>query len=241
MAYPTGYATCHHYVSYELKKASEDCEEIELIPVSKIEAAFELYDTSEIWETPCPNCSSTKVKYLEHAHPKLDKEILDLWGNNDNYKVDVQDEEIVLAKIENLELILDGIDKEEYLVNKQIILIQTLCVLLYDYTVEPTEIFKLSENERNKIIGQVRPELIKRLNKIKNTEKRGIAKYYRGRYYKNDFKSCRGLGNENELRDFKEMNNWKEIITGLKSMNEMNKTMTQTIKSTMYNKRSQRS
>ena len=157
-------------MKYELKRACKNCDNIDLIKVTKIEAAFELYDASKIYSTKCSNCDSNSLKYLEHAHPKLDQEILDLWGRNENYRVSPQDEEIILAEIENLNLITKAIDENNYLESKQTVLIQTLCVLLYDYTVEPNENYNLTADERNKIIGQIRPELIKRKKKIKELE-----------------------------------------------------------------------
>ena len=141
-----------------------------MIEVTKIEAAFEIYDASKIYNIKCSNCDSDSLKYLEHAHPKLDQEILDLWGTTENYRVSPQDEEIVLAEIENLSLILKAIDENKYLESKQTVLIQALCVILYDYTVEPNENYNLTTDERNKIIDQIRPELIKRKNQIKEVE-----------------------------------------------------------------------
>ena len=159
-------------MKYELKRACKKCDNIDLIPVTKIEAAFELYDSSKIFEAKCSNCHSRDLKYLEHAHPKLDKEILDLWGNNENYQVEIEDEEIVLADIENLNLIIRAIDENAYLKSKQIVLIQALCVLLYDYTVEPNENYDLTSEERNNIIKRIRPELIKRKDKIREVDNR---------------------------------------------------------------------
>lgn len=157
-------------VKYELKRACKKCENIDLIPVTKLEAAFELYDSSKIYNTNCSKCDSKEMKYLEHAHPKLDKEIIDLWGSNNNYRVSPQDEEIILAELENLELITNAIDENKYLSYKQIVLLQALCVLLYDYSVEPNENYDLTTEEINNIIEKIRPELIKRKSKIKKVE-----------------------------------------------------------------------
>lgn len=157
-------------MKYELKRACKNCDNLDLIGVTKIEAAFELYDVSKIYNANCSNCDSIDLKYLEHVHPKLDQEIIDLWGENENYRVSPQDEEIILAKLENLSLITTAIDEHKYLESKQIVLIQALCVLLYDYTVEPNENYDLTTEERNNIIELIRPELLKRKNKIKEVE-----------------------------------------------------------------------
>ncbi len=46
---------------------------------------------------------------------KLDKQLLDIWGNNLQLTLMEQDEELLLAEVEYLPMILQAIDEKQYL------------------------------------------------------------------------------------------------------------------------------
>lgn len=153
-------------MEYNLKRTCADCKNVDLFPVSKMEAAFELYDNSTIWKTKCTKCGSDKGYSLQHAHPKLDKEILDIWGNDSKLFLMIQDEELFLAEYEYFPMILKAIDESKYLKSKIDVLVESICVLLYDYTVAPEEYSEKENKERESFAEKIRPELIKRKNRI---------------------------------------------------------------------------
>ncbi|MBO9701372.1 MAG: hypothetical protein J7604_14275 [Sporocytophaga sp.] len=82
----------------------------------------------------------------------------------------VQDEELLLAKLDYLPMTLKAIDEQKYPKHKIDILIESICVLLYDNTFQSEE-YSNEENElRQRIAEEVRPELIKRKDKILEAE-----------------------------------------------------------------------
>ena len=153
-------------MEYYLKRICEDCKNVDSFELTKVDAAFELYDSSEIWHTPCSKCRSVNCESIEHSHPKLDRELLDIWGNDLKINLMEQDEELFLAEIEYLPLILQAIDESKYFKSKINILIESLCVLLYDNTVQD-DCYSSEENkERQRIANIVKPELISRKEEI---------------------------------------------------------------------------
>ena len=113
-AYPTGYAPytqrCAQLkMKYKLTRTCKDCKHVDSIELTKVEAAFELYDSKKFWNTPCSNCGSKKCECLGHQHPKLDKELLDMWGNNPELFLMEQDQELLLAEYEYLPMLLNAI------------------------------------------------------------------------------------------------------------------------------------
>ncbi|MGH2667192.1 hypothetical protein [Flavobacterium sp.] len=160
-------------MEYKLKRKCADCGHVDFIFLTKIEAAFELYDTNEIWKSLCSKCHSEKCNSLIHAHPKLDEEILNIWGYDSNLFLMEQDEELFLAEIDYLDMILEKIDDASYLKAKIDILIEAVCILLYDNTFadDNYDDYSDAENKQRKEIADfVRPQLYKRKEKIKKAE-----------------------------------------------------------------------
>lgn len=153
-------------MNYHLQRTCAACKNVDLFPVSKMEAAFELYSSKGIWNTKCTKCNSLKCSSLQHAHPKLDQEILDIWGNDPKLFLMVQDEEIFLAEYDYFPMLLKAIDESTYLKSKIDVLVESICVLLYDYTVASEEYSEKENQERESIAKKIRPELIKRKNRI---------------------------------------------------------------------------
>lgn len=153
-------------MEYKLIRTCKDCNNVDSFSLTRIEAAFELYDLNAIWKTPCSNCGSINCKSLAHHHPTLDKELLDMWGHNPELFLMEQDQELFLAEIEYFPMLLQAIDESKYLKSKIDILIEAVCVLLYDNTVAPEEYSDKENQERENIAVKVRPELIKRKDRI---------------------------------------------------------------------------
>lgn len=154
-------------MKHDIERTCKDCENVDLIPLTRIEAVFELYDSGVIWETPCSNCGSTNCKRFGYLRPALDRELLDMWGNDLKLFFVDQDQELVLSKYDYFPMLLEAIDEERYPKTKIDILIGAVCILLYDNTVSSEEEYSKKENnEREDIAEKVRPELIKRKNRI---------------------------------------------------------------------------
>jgi len=85
-----------------------------------------------------------------------------MWGNDPELRVLDQDEELILAEFEYLPMLLNAIDDSSYMGAKTDILIEAICILLYDYSVVSEEYSDPEKVEREQIAQQVRQELIKR-------------------------------------------------------------------------------
>ncbi len=153
-------------MEYKLTRTCKDCKNVDSFKLNKVESAFELYDSNAVWNTPCSNCSSLNCESLGHHHPTLDKELLDMWGNDPELFLMEQDQELLLAEYEYFSMLLEAIDESKYLDNKIDVLIEAVCVLLYDNTVSSDEYSDKENNERVIIAKKVRPELILRKERI---------------------------------------------------------------------------
>ncbi len=157
-------------MNYKLIRTCKDCNNEDSFTLTKVEVAFEQYNFNSIWESPCTICKSMNCSSISNPMIKVDRELLDLWGNDSNLHFMEQDEEIILAEIDYFPMILQAIDKEIYLRNKTNILIDAACVLLYEYTNYQDE-YSQKENEIRKITARkIREELIKRKDKISRAE-----------------------------------------------------------------------
>ncbi|WP_211236727.1 hypothetical protein [Sporocytophaga myxococcoides] len=81
-----------------------------------------------------------------------------------------QDEELFLAELDYFPMLLKAIDEQAYLKRKIDILIESICVLLYDNTFQSEEYTDEENEQRQRIAEEVRPELIKRKDKIIKAE-----------------------------------------------------------------------
>ena len=102
---------------------------------------------------------------------KLDKEILDIWGNDEKLYLNPQDEEIILAEMDYFPLIITSINDDKYLIRKIEILLESICILLYDNTVNPEEYDDDENHIRQKNAEIILPELIRLRDKIIESEK----------------------------------------------------------------------
>lgn len=134
-------------------------------PVTKVEAAFELYD---FWNKQCSHCGSSSCQALFHPKPELDEELLELWCQNPKWQFCQQDEDIILAEIDNLPLLLKAVDQPLYPEQKRNVIISAMCVLLYDNLSIDENLSGQEKNARKKKADTILPELIKRKKMIEN-------------------------------------------------------------------------
>ncbi|MBK7139919.1 MAG: hypothetical protein IPH74_13265 [Bacteroidetes bacterium] len=94
------------------------------LEITEREAAFEeIRSQKELnWNTPCKKCNSTSCTSLSYPFVNYyKKEIFEEWKYNEKLHFYCQDEDIILADIDNLDNILEGIDnmKKLYFVRNQ--------------------------------------------------------------------------------------------------------------------------
>lgn len=153
-------------MEYKLERQCNDCGNIDTIALTKIEAAFEIYNIGNIWNQNCKKCDSKNCASTKSGPKFIDKELLDIWGNDLNLFFMSQDEELILAEMQYFPMILNAIDDEKYLDRKIDILLESICILLYDNTASCEEYSKEENDIRGKNKNIVLPELIKRKEKI---------------------------------------------------------------------------
>ena len=157
-------------MKYQIIRTCKNCKNEDVFEFTKIQIAFELYDSNEIWKGKCQKCQSQNFSSLQNPYLELDKEILDVWGNDEKLFLNPQDEEIILAEMHHLELILNSINEKTYLKRKIDVLLESLCVLLYDNTVICEEYSEIENQEREKNAKIILPNLIKLKTEIKKSE-----------------------------------------------------------------------
>lgn len=150
-------------MTYTQTRTCSDCNHEDTRELTEREAAFvELQNWCEYWETPCSQCGSRKCESVGIQEVSLTESLLDEWGKNTNLSVNEQDEEIILGNPQYMDLLLRGIESENYLVCKKRVLLEALCVILYDAIVKDEEYSDEENLQRLKVAEKVKPELIKR-------------------------------------------------------------------------------
>ncbi len=144
---------------YEIKRCCSKCEKIESIFISKKEAAFDLIKINEVPGSFCENClNNVFTRFLPTVH--LDFELLKEWATDLNLQLMPQDEELFLADEIYLEMILEILDTIIIPYKKNNILIDALCIIIYDNSIDDN--LQRDEKLKNRVII----ELNKRLDKL---------------------------------------------------------------------------
>ena len=157
-------------MKFGLTRSCKACHQEDFYTFSKVEAAFHLYDLQDFWTRACSNCGARQAQSITYHTPKPDQELFDLWGKDAKLRFMDQDEGIILGEYENLPLLLKAIDEEKYLKEKMDVLIEAVCVILYDHSYPSHEFSEKEEEDRKHIAARIRPELIKRKERIKASE-----------------------------------------------------------------------
>lgn len=118
--------------------------------LSKKQAAFGLIGSDYI---SCIHCGEVKPQSSALYKPPLDNELLQLWGKNEDYYFFEQDEDLFLAQIDNLDLLLSGFDNQEFLEQKKGTIASALCALLVDNPSEKTLILSELLKRKNHILS----------------------------------------------------------------------------------------
>jgi hypothetical protein len=115
--------------SFEQSRTCSKCENEETRQLEKIDAAFVQHSR---WDAPCGNCGAQDFSTQSMPMPNLDKDILEAWIKDENLNLLDQDEDIILASKENLELLKAYVVRDDAKLEKRSMLLSALCVLIYD-------------------------------------------------------------------------------------------------------------
>lgn len=149
-------------MTYKYNKTCK-CGNVDSIEVDKREAAFELKD-SFIYNLICTKCGKKNISTISSNKPDIDEELLAEWSKNSEYYFSPQDEELLLAQHnENIELYLKFIDQNKIDIGKRNVLIQALCVMIYDKA-------NKSDQKSLDIINIIATELNKRSDLVEQAE-----------------------------------------------------------------------
>lgn len=117
--------------NYQIERECNKCSHLQKINVSKREAAFELYDINKILGNVCKKCDGDKFT-TKHPAKNIDFALFKEWAINPELYFMDQDEELILADEEHLDLILYTLDNIKIHKHKQDLLMDALCIIVYD-------------------------------------------------------------------------------------------------------------
>jgi len=142
-------------MNYQYRRACK-CGNVDFIDATKTEAAFEL-NFDSIIENGCSKCGGKKVWSIGISNsPEIDEELLSIWSKEPEYLFCEQDQDLMLAQYKNnIDLYLKYIDDESISIGKRNVLIEALCVMIYDRA-------KKTDKENLNLINRIASELRKR-------------------------------------------------------------------------------
>lgn len=149
--------------NYKIERTCSNCGNREHINVTKREAAFELVDINNVLGIKCEKCQKDKF-FVCFETVDLDFELLKEWSTNIELHIMPQDEELLLADGKYVDYILEILDNFSIHDHKRNLLLDALCVIVYDNSVNENS--NKDEELKNRIIG----ELIKRKEKLKQAD-----------------------------------------------------------------------
>ncbi len=137
---------------YNIERTCSNCGHKERISVSKREAAFELVDYNQVLGQKCKKCSKDKFS-ISFERPNLDFDLLKEWSTNLELYLMPQDEELLLADEIYLDLILQILDTVTIPDNKRNLLMDSLCVIVFDNTIDDNH--EKDEQLKNRVISEL--------------------------------------------------------------------------------------
>lgn len=153
--------------TYTIGRVCSNCEHKERISVSKREAAFELVNIDEVVGKSCKKCSGLTFSFF-YSKVELDIELIKEWATNSDLRLMPQDEALRLADEKYLEHILTILDNVSIPDRKRNVLMQALCVMVFDNTVDDDPV---EDNQHcdQKLKQRVIRELNKRTKELKQS------------------------------------------------------------------------
>jgi len=114
----------------KVKRICSQCGHEDDMEISKRDAYFEPYQTNLVSQSVCSCCSSTEFATMVLL-PELDDELIIEWATNDDLCFNIQDEDLVLAHEQYLNVILHLIDSATVSEGKKFVLTEALCDIVY--------------------------------------------------------------------------------------------------------------
>lgn len=146
-------------------KQCKKCRNIDKYSLTKIEAAFSLKDDF-IYNQACSKCGDKNYINYSRDLVAIDQELLDIWGNNLSYQFLDQDEDLLLADMQYMPILLNAVDNNIYPQEKLNIIILALCILLYDNTGDYSQYSAEESKKIQQNAAIIQAELLKRNNII---------------------------------------------------------------------------
>ena len=96
------------------------------------ELAFDLFDTNKFWGTPCAICGG-KIDRVSKSNFEITDELFDIWASNPDYQFSEGFyEDLDLAKMEYLPMVLKAVDDKNFPNPKKSVVVGALCALWYN-------------------------------------------------------------------------------------------------------------
>jgi hypothetical protein len=149
---------------WKIERTCSKCGQKDAVSISKRDAAFELVDINDILGNTCKRCSSTSFT-TSYQRPDLEFYLLKEWATNPDLHLMPQDEELLLADEKYVDMILQVLDTVPIPDHKRDLLMNALCILVYDNTVDDN--FQRNDKLKNRVIK----ELNERQEKLKLADK----------------------------------------------------------------------
>jgi hypothetical protein len=150
----------HTAKNWKIERTCSNCGHKDEIYVTKREAAFELVKINDVLGNTCSHCSST-IFTTAYEMPDLDFDLLKEWATSSELYLIEQDEELLLADEKYLDMILQVLDTIPIHEHKRNVLLDALCVIVYDNTLERNP--KADKRLRSRVIEELnkRQEILK--------------------------------------------------------------------------------
>ena len=114
---------------YEQTRSCAKCGNEQTRFLDELTAAFE---ETRAWSESCNKCGSTDFSSSSNALPPLSRQQLEIWAINDKLHFSQQDEDLMLASPDNLELLLEFLDSPQTHIWQRRTLASALYVFWYD-------------------------------------------------------------------------------------------------------------
>lgn len=150
----------HSAKDWKIERTCSNCGHKDELFVAKREAAFELVKINDVLGNTCSRCSSTTFR-TAYKMLALDFELLKEWATGPELYLMEQDEELLLADKKYIDMILQVLDTISIPEHKRNVLLDALCVIVYDNTVERNP--KGDKRLRRRVIEELnkRQEMLK--------------------------------------------------------------------------------
>lgn len=138
---------------YQIERECTHCGFEAKALLTKREAAFRLFDTHELFGSACPRCGGKDFSGSASL-PMLDKELISEWTQNENLNFS-QDEELILGNGEYFNLIIEALNNPQTLLHKKYVLLDALCIIVFDETVDRDDGWKPDINLKQLAIKEL--------------------------------------------------------------------------------------